>query len=152
MLFLSLVALLLFSIVTPLSIHSLGVEVCLWIVLIVAGILLLGRTWLRWQRRATIVALVMLLPVFVLFKWVLLWRGGDWMTQEIIFEHRTLPGRTLEFQMMNPGPGSYRKRTVDRQRLLPGLEWRYEVEPERVDTTNWKRVNREVNELGIKYA
>jgi len=97
------------------------------------------------------VAFVVLLPIFALFKWVLLWRG-DWMTQEIIFEHRTRPGRTIEFQMMNPGPGSYRKRTVDRQRLLPGLEWLYEVELERVDTTNWKRVNREINELGIKYA
>ena len=53
---------------------------------------------------------------------------------------------------MNPGPGSYQKRTVDRQRLLPGVEWLLEVEPERMDTTNWKRVNKEVNELGIKYA
>ena len=148
----SLVALLLCIVATPLSIHSLGIEVWLWIVMIVTGILLLGRIWLHWQRRATIVALVVLLPVFALFKWVLLWRGGDWMTQEIIFEHRTLPGRTIEFQLMNPGPGSYQKRTVDRQRLLPGVEWLLEVEPERMDTTNWKRVNKEVNELGIKYA
>ena len=152
LLFLFLVVLLLLSATTPLTIHSFSTEVWLWIMMIITGILLLGRTWLRWQPRATVAALVVLLPLLALFKWALLWRGGEWMTQEIIFEHLTQPNRTIEFQMMNPGPGSYQKRTIERQRLLPGLEWLRETDAERVDTTNWKRVNREVNELGIKYA
>lgn len=151
LLFLFLVVLLSLSAATPLAIHSLNVAAWLWALAVLAGILLLGRTRLRWQLRGTIVAFSILLPALSLLKLLLVW-SGDWMTQEIIYEHRTRPGRTIEFQLMNPGPGGYRRRTVDRQRLVPGFEWLQEVDPDKVDTTEWKRVNREINELGMKYA
>jgi hypothetical protein len=150
-LFLFLVVLLLISATTPLALHSLHAEVWLWIVAAIAGILLLGRTRHGWRLRTTLLVLIILIPISSLFKLLLVWRG-DWMTQGIIYEHRTIPGRTIEFQMMNPGPGSYRRRTVDRQRLLPGLEWLRKPHLDKIDTTEWKRVDKEINELGLKYA
>ena len=151
LLFQFLVVLLLLSATTPRTIHSFHMEVWLWITTIISGILLGGRIWLQWQRRATIATVVILVPVFSLFKLAVVWRG-DWMTQNILFEHRTWPGRAIEFQMMNPGPGTYYQRTIERQRLLPGLEWLHEIDARRVDTIKWKRINKEINELKIKYA
>ena len=146
-----LLPLLLLSASTPLTLHSLHTEAGLWVVVAVASLLLLGRVRHRWRPRTNLAVFLLAAPAFYCCQVALVWRG-DWMTQTVLYEHRTWPGRTIEFQMMNPGPGSYQQRTVERQRLLPGLEWLRTVGPEQVDTTEWKRVNKEVNELGFTYA
>ncbi len=60
--------------------------------------------------------------------------------------------------MMNPGPGGYLQRTVDKTALLPGIYWLKEVKVINVafnvvavDTLDWKRVETEKNEMGIRY-
>jgi hypothetical protein len=52
--------------------------------------------------------------------------------------------------MMNPGAGSYKKRHIDKIKLVPGISWIKEVDAEKIDTANWSKVDIDVNELGLK--
>lgn len=75
---------------------------------------------------------------------------GDWKTQTIIFENGHLSCKTIEFQMQDKGALGYNKRIVEVTKLTRFLKW---VEP--VDTTNiglpWFKVDKEINELKLKY-
>ena len=150
-LFLALTVLLLVTTITPLTIRSLNLSAWLWVVTAVAGTLHLGSSIFKWKPAATAAAFILLAVGFSFLKTIFVW-GGDWKTQDILYQHRHSPSRTIEFQMQNPGPGSYNRRTVEKRQLLPGLDWLREIGSEKIDTTEWKRVDIEVNEIGIKFA
>lgn len=149
--------LLLAEALTPLSVASLQVNAWLTVVLAVCGVNYFGRTFHRWKNTTTLVTFVSLAAVFSLLRYGLVW-GGDWKTQTIIYQNRHSANRVIEYQMQNPGPGSYNQRTVDKIRLLPGINWLREfntnsdaVLKSAIDTTKWKKVDIEKNELGLKY-
>ena len=143
-----------------LSINSFFFNFCLLIISIVSGVRFMTRNppsgWITISLSAIF---VVLLPLLLFTRWHSRW-GSDWKTQTVIYQHRYWPNRTIVFQMMNPGPGSYKHRTIEKIELLPGLDWLNKVElsdpaflilKDKVDTLEWKRVDIEKNELGLKY-
>ena len=146
-----LAALLLLDALTPLDVRSLYLTSWMWVAAALSGIGLLGRWVHRWRRRTTGLVLVLLAVPLAGLRFWCLW-GGDWKVQTIRYQHRAQPNRTIEYQMQNPGPGSYNQRTVDKLPLLPGIDWLRAVDEKFIDTTEWQRVDIELNELGIKCA
>ncbi len=80
-----------------------------------------------------------------LFTW-----GGQWCTQTIIYQHKYNKNRTIELQMVDEGVFGYGRRTIDRIKLIPFFDWTEEIQEIEVDSSDWNKVNLEVNELGIK--
>jgi lysylphosphatidylglycerol synthetase-like protein (DUF2156 family) len=147
--------LLLLDALTPLEVRSLYLTSWLltswlWVAVALSGIGLLGRWVHRWRGRTTGLVLVLLAVPFSVLRFWCLW-GGDWKVQTILYQHRELSNRTIEYQMQNPGPGGYNKRTVDKRQLLPGLDWLRAVDEKSIDAREWQRVDIELNELEIKY-
>jgi hypothetical protein len=141
--------LLVVDIFTPLDINSLFLFFCILAISISAGVTCVGKVFFLWGNTTAVVTTVVIVIVVGVFKLLFIWRG-DWETQTIEFQHRRLSNRVVEFQMMNPGPVSYKKRRINKLKLLPGLSWTTEV-PEQLDSLDWKRVDIDVNEMGLKY-
>lgn len=120
------------------------------------GFLIVGLPLLNWLTKRTynsgILTLGIVLVSFVsigYFSTYYDWRGS-WKTQTIKYENLHLKNRTIEFQMQDKGSLGYNRRTVDRIRLLPFIEWTTETSTSELDTLTWKLVNENVNELGLK--
>ncbi|MBG8552259.1 hypothetical protein [Hymenobacter guriensis] len=75
-----------------------------------------------------------------------------WQTQTILYQNIYLKNRIIEFQMMNPGAGSYRRRTVEKTIIVPGINWITEINGDSIDLKQWKKFNIDINELGLKYV
>lgn len=131
---------------TPLDIDSLELWLGISAVVLVAGVWHIRKVQ---QSRVRIIRFGFLFALFIGVK-LLSWRGG-WQTDTIEYQHRASANRTIEFQLMNPGVGSYRRRRVDRIWLLPGVSWTREVADQNIDPQVWQRVDIEVNEMGLKY-
>lgn len=95
--------------------------------------------------------LISSLAIVGIYEILLNW-GGDWQTQTIKYEHVTWPNRSIEFQMQDVGSLGYNRRTVDRTKLLPFVDWVIPIkEPNgfQADSVSWKKVDIHVNELGL---
>ena len=121
------------------------------------GATYLGRRFLHWQTAKTSAAFAALTILLSFARYLFIW-GDDWKTQTIIYQNYYSENHTIEYQMQNPGPGSSNQRTVDKLGLLPGISWLKELDANpitisksTIDTTQWKKVNIEKNELGLVY-
>jgi len=149
--------LLLIDELTPVDIDSLQLSAWLLVVAAATGATYLGRIFFHWKTAKTS-AVFIALTIFLSFaRYFMVW-GGDWKTQNIIYRNRYSANRSIEYQMQNPGPGSYNQRTVDKTQLLPGISWLREFDTNSdailestIDIAEWKKVDIEVNELGLKY-
>jgi hypothetical protein len=155
--FLATTTLLLLDELTPLEISSLQLSTWLCVAVAACGITYYGRAFLRWSNRKSVVAFVALATISTLLRYSLVW-GGDWATDTIMYQNRQSANRTIEFQLQNPGPGSYNRRIIDKFKLMPGISWvkvlgKYplDISKSTIDASDWKQVDIEVNELGLKY-
>ena len=75
--------------------------------------------------------------------------SGEWKTQTILYENLHLSNRTIVFQMQDIGVRGYKRRTVEIIEIFPFLNWVTPFSNQDIDIS-WKRVDIDVNELGIK--
>ena len=109
--------------------------------------------WLRRRtyQRGILTIVTSVVAVFGLTAFYLNYDGGgSWRTQTILFEHRTNSLRTIEYQMQDKGARGYNRRIVKRTKVLPLLSWIVLTKTNDLSDTDWKKVNLEVNELGLK--
>jgi len=95
--------------------------------------------------------LILLLVTFIcLLKAFTTW-SGDWMTQTILYRNRQNDRKTIEFQMRGDRFSfGYKKRIVGRMKIIPWIDWTTDIDTTAIDTLQWKRVNEQINELGLK--
>ncbi len=74
---------------------------------------------------------------------------GSWKTQTIVYQNLESRGRKVEFQMKNIGARGYETRHVEVRYLTSWLLLTKEVDPNKEFGQLWKKVDRDVNELGI---
>ena len=155
--FLAALTLLLLDTLTPVDITSLQLSAWLCVATVVCGITYFGRAFHQWNNRKSAVAFVAFAAIGALLRYGLVW-GGDWSTDTIMYQNRYSANRTIEFQLQNPGPGSYNRRTIDKLKLMPGISWvkvlgKYplDISKSTINASEWKQVDTEVNELGLKY-
>ncbi|RYE57188.1 MAG: hypothetical protein EOP48_06360 [Sphingobacteriales bacterium] len=77
--------------------------------------------------------------------------SGAWCTQTVMYEHGHFSFKTIEFQMQDLGALGYKSRTVEVLYLTPLFiiinDFPCNVEPQ----TEWIKVDKDINELGLKY-
>ena len=76
--------------------------------------------------------------------------GSSYKTQEILYRSKKDRNVRIEFQMQNIGSFGYNERVI---KIHPGIFWDFtqEIDPDKIDTSDWIRVHEDVNELNLKY-
>lgn len=78
--------------------------------------------------------------------------SSSWKTQTIIYQNKFDPSKKVEFQMLNKGALGYRRRTIEVNYMT---DWFFISSPYNEEIFNsdsdWEKVDKEVNELGLKY-
>jgi hypothetical protein len=154
----TILALLLAIGLTPLEINSYYFVAGLIIAAIVTGIAYLGRSFLQWSTTTAALTSTVVAVCFGTIAFFQIW-GSGWATQEIVYQHRHSANRTIEFQMLDVGALGYARRVVDQRQLLPGVRWilkdfgrgTNDVVKSELDSVEWKEVNIDTNELGLKF-
>ncbi len=76
---------------------------------------------------------------------------GAWRTQTILYQNGHLTFKTVEFQMQDIGTFGYNKRTVEVFYLTPQFIITSEVPTDIDKRIEWVKVDKEINELGLKF-
>ena len=76
--------------------------------------------------------------------------SGAWRTQTILYQNGHLSLKTVEFQMQDFGALGYNKRTVEVFYLTPFFMTTSEVLNDIDKRVEWVKVDKDVNELGLK--
>lgn len=77
--------------------------------------------------------------------------SASWQTQKILFTHGHLPFKQIEFQMQDLGALGYNKRTVDITYLSENFMIVSLLEEGRKPGGEWIKMDKEVNELGLRF-
>ena len=99
----------------------------------------------------TIYPTVFLVLILVVGPMKILFSTGAWQTQTILYQNGHLSFKTVEFQMQDVGALGYNERTVEVFYLTPLFMITSEV-PSGIDKrVEWTKVDKDVNELGLKF-
>lgn len=76
---------------------------------------------------------------------------GTYETQTILYESTYCSCKTIEFQMQDIGALGYNRRYVEVTYLTPWFMITEEIDPDKKRGKEWIRVDKDVNELNLKY-
>jgi hypothetical protein len=98
-----------------------------------------------------IVPIVTLTLTLIIGPGKILFSTGAWQTQTILYQNGHLSFKTVEFQMQDVGGLGYNKRTVEVLYLTPLFMITSEI-PQNIDKrVEWIKVDKDVNELELKF-
>ncbi len=102
---------------------------------------------IKWTVFPSIVLTLILVagPMKILFS------KGAWRTQTILYQNGHLSFNTVEFQMQDVGALGYNKRTVEVFSLTRFFMITSKVPNDIDKRVEWVKVDKEVNELGLKF-
>ena len=80
----------------------------------------------------------------------ILFSTGAWRTQKILYQNGHLSFKTVEFQMQDVGALGYNRRTVEVFYLTPFFMTASAVPNDIDKKVEWVKVDKDVNELGLK--
>ena len=92
----------------------------------------------------------MLIFIIVTGPLKILFSTGVRKTQTILCQNEHLSFKKVEYQMQNVGALGYNRRTVEVIYLTNFFMIVNEVQPDIDDKIEWVKVNKEVNETGLK--
>jgi hypothetical protein len=99
----------------------------------------------------TIFPTIILVLILIVGPMKLLFSTGAWRTQTILYQNGHLSFKTVEFQMQDVGAFGYNKRTVAVFYLTPLLMITSEVPTDIDKRVEWVKVDKDVNELELKF-
>jgi hypothetical protein len=99
----------------------------------------------------TILPTAILIFILIVGPMKLYFSTGAWRTQTILYQNGHLTFKTIEFQMQDVGAFGYNKRTVEVFYLTPLFMITSEVPTDIDKRIEWVKVDKDVNELGIKF-
>ncbi len=92
-----------------------------------------------------LVLILFVKPMKILFS------SSAWRTQTILYQNGHLSFKTIEVQMQDVGASGYNKRTVEVIYLTPFFIITNEVSSDIDKRVEWIKVDKEINELGLKF-
>ena len=92
----------------------------------------------------------MLIYVLIIGPEKILYSSSSWKTQKIIYQNGHLNFNKVEFQIQDIGSFGYNKRTVEVIYLTSLFMIVSPVETDIQKRVEWIKVNKDVNELGLK--
>jgi len=98
----------------------------------------------------TILPILMLIGIFIIGPMKILYSSSTWKTQIIKYQNGHLNFKKVEFQMQDVGALGYNKRTVEVIYLTNVFMLVSNVEKDIEQRVEWVKVDKEVNELGLK--
>jgi hypothetical protein len=99
----------------------------------------------------TILPTAILIFILIVGPMKLYFSTGAWRTQTILYQNGHLTFKTIEFQMQDVGTFGYNKRTVEVFYLTPLFMITSEFPTDIDKRIEWVKVDKDVNELGIKF-
>lgn len=92
-----------------------------------------------------VVLIIVVNPMKILFS------SGAWRTQTVVYQNGHLSFKKVEFQMQDIGALGYNKRTVEVIYLTPLFMITSEVPADIDKRVEWIRVDKDINELNLKF-
>ncbi len=74
-----------------------------------------------------------------------------WKTQTVIYQNGHLPFKKVEFQMQDVGALGYNRRNVEVTYLTPLFMIVHPIEDDMDQRIEWIKVDKDVNEMGLKF-
>lgn len=99
----------------------------------------------------TILPTLILTMMLIVGPMKILFSTGAWQTQTILYQNGHLSFKTVEFQMQDVGALGYNNRTVEVFYLTPLFMIISEVPNDIDKRVEWVKVDKEINELGLKF-
>ena len=92
----------------------------------------------------TCVIALLLCAAKAFFTW-----GGDWKTQEVLYQNIENPRVTIESQMRDdPLSVTYKNRVVEVQHIFPFIDVTHDVDTSAIDNAAWRRVDERLKNPG----
>ncbi|WP_224994341.1 hypothetical protein [Cesiribacter sp. SM1] len=142
-------ALLLLDRITDLEINSIIVYFFILFIALGTGRLIIGGSSFKIDIKKAVGFALIITTLAYIVRSFIVW-GGNWKTQTVVYQNLHLPNRTVEFQMQDIGARGYNRRTVDRIKLFPFIDWIRDIDDANIDTGTWKKVDIDINEIGLK--
>jgi hypothetical protein len=99
----------------------------------------------------TVFPAIMLVFILIVGPMKIIFSTGAWRTQTILYQNGHLGFKTVEFQMQDVGALGYNKRTVEVLYLTPLFMITSKVPGDIEKRVEWVKVDKDVNELGLKF-
>jgi len=99
----------------------------------------------------TLFPAIMLVFMLIINPMKILFSSGSWHTQSILYQSRHSRDKTIEYQMQDIGALGYNERTVEVQYLTPYFMIVKVIPSRAPNVSDWIPVEKDVNELGLKY-
>jgi hypothetical protein len=99
----------------------------------------------------TVFPAIMLVFILIVGPIKIMFSTGAWRTQTILYQNGHLSFKTVEFQMQDVGASGYNKRTVEVFYLTPLFMVTSEVPKDIEKRVEWVKVDKDVNEFGLKF-
>ena len=125
------------------------------------GIMILTPIIILWnllnikQRKrkliSSILPILILIGILIIGPLKIVFSSSAWKTQKIIYQSAHLDFKKVEFQMQDVGSLGYNKRTVEVIYLTNLFMIISPVQEDIDNKVEWIKVDKEVNELGLKF-
>jgi hypothetical protein len=100
---------------------------------------------------ATVVPAIILVLILIVGPMKILFSTGAWRTQTILYQNGHLSFKTVEFQIQDVGAFGHNRRTVEVFYLTPLFMITSEVPTDIDKRVEWVKVDKDVNELELKF-
>ncbi len=123
-------------------------------ILILTPVTLIWNLWRLKNKKQKIIAsilpLLTLIGILIIGPLKIAFSSSAWKTQKIIYQNGHLKFKRIEFQMQDIGAFGYNKRTVEVIYLTDLFMIVKPVEKDIDKRVEWIKIDKEVNELGLK--
>ena len=124
-------------------------------ILILAPLTLIWNLWIfkntKWKIICSTLPILTIIGILTIGPMEIIFSSGSWKTQKIIYQNRHLNFKKVEFQMQDVGALGYNKRTVEVTYLTNLFMIVSPVDSHIDKRVEWVKIDKEINELGLKF-
>ncbi len=124
-------------------------------IMMLAPLTLIWNLWTfktrKWKIIGSTIPTLTLFGILIIGPLKIAFSASAWRTQKVIYQNGHLTFKKVEFQMQDVGALGYNKRTVEVIYLTDLFVIVSPVEKDIDKRVEWVRVDKEVNELGLKF-
>lgn len=134
---------------TPLYISDYRIHFLMLFLAAATFVVIMGHRFDKLKTTKSIAIVFVVVGIACFLKAYLSW-GGDWKTQVILYENVANTNKTINYQMRGDRFSfGYKKRVVEIKKIVPTIEWTTDIDTLLMDKTQWKKVDKQINELGL---
>ena len=112
-------------------------------------VIIMGHRFDKLRTTKSIAIVFVIVGIACFLKAYLSW-GGDWKTQTILYENVANSNKTINYQMRGDRFAfGYKKRVVEIKKIVPSIQWTTDIDTLLMNKTQWKKVDKQINELGL---